>query len=601
MTMITRLESALVDQIAAGEVIERAASVVKELVENALDAGAHRIRVDIEGAGLRLIRVLDDGAGIAADELALALERHATSKICQASDLHRIRTLGFRGEALPSIAAVSRMRLSSRARGSASGAELSARGGRGAQVRPSPHPPGTRVEVRDLFFNTPARRKFLRSDVAEARAIASRISQFAVAHPEVHFEYRQEDRLMLDAPGAESLRERLAQVLGADAADHLIEVEESDPGGVTVRGLVSDAEGSRGNRSGQWLYVNRRLVRDRSLSHALQEATSAYIPKGRHAGAFLFITVAPGDVDVNVHPAKWEVRFARPQQVRSVVYRAVRGAALRTLAFSEAPLPRSTGERSATGEGARASSTGAHTGGWFVPRSEPPALSEPPASAAGAGAGSQIAADSSHDATARPLPLGSNAPERLVPLAQYRNSFIIATDGRDLLIVDQHVAHERILYERILREWEQGRPEAQPLLLPRPVSLSAEEMVTFEHVRGALAQAGFRIEPFGSREVILREAPVAAGSENVEALVRGLLEEGEEARRGQPLASLRERLAARCACHAAIKIHTPLNIEKMEFLLRELLRTRTPFLCPHGRPIVLRLADKALERAFRRC
>jgi DNA mismatch repair protein MutL len=600
MSRIERLRSGVIDQIAAGEVIERPASVAKELLENALDAGASRIRVETEAAGLSLIRVLDDGAGIAADDLALALERHATSKIRDASDLHQIHTLGFRGEALPSIASVSRLRLVSRAAGAEEGAEVRVQGGRREDVRPHAHPPGTLVEVRDLFFNTPARRKFLRSAPAESRALSLRISQLAVAHSQVRFDHFHDGRPLLESPRATSLRERVAQVHGAQAAEHMLDVEGEGPGGISVRGLVSDAAGSRGNRSGQWLYVNGRLIQDRPLTHAIHEAASDYIPKGRHATAFLFIEVPPEAVDANVHPAKWTVRFSHPDRVRSLIYRAVREAAQRALAFSPAPTPvqgsteapeRATPEALSHSDLAEPKPPSWLAGG--DPRERPRSGFGP------AEAGREPVP--APEAAARPLPLGGEAPATLVPLAQYRNSFIVATDGRDLLIVDQHVAHERILYERVLRQWAEGKAERQPLLLPRPVSLSPEEMVTFEEVRGELEQAGFRIEPFGPREVVLREAPAMAGSEDVEGLVRGLLEEGLEARQGRALASLRERLAARCACHAAIKVHTPLSIEKMEFLLRELLKTRTPFLCPHGRPIVLRLSDRALERAFGRC
>ncbi len=600
MSAIQRLESGVIDQIAAGEVIERPASVIKELIENALDAGAGRVRIETQGAGLSLIRVLDNGSGIASGDLALALERHATSKIRNASDLQQIQTLGFRGEALPSIASVSRLRLISRATGTVEGAVLTVQGGEQEKVQPHPHPPGTQIEIRDLFFNTPARRKFLRSAAAETRALSLRISQFAIAHPQVRFEHIHDGRLLLEAAPTNSLKERVAQVQGVEVAEHLLEVEEESTGGLLVRGLVSNAAGSRGNRSGQWLYVNGRLIQDRSLGHAIHEAASDYIPKGRHAAAFLFIRVPPEAVDVNVHPAKWEVRFSQPGRVRSLVYGAVRGAALRVLAFSTAPtpvagMPEDSGQPVAAppgGEWATVLDPGVPAPGQT--------LREPVRATFGSTA-TLRPQPAAPEAAARPLPLGGEAPTSLVPLAQYRNSFIVATDGSDLLIVDQHVAHERILYERILRQWDEGKAERQPLLLPRPVTLSPEEMVTFEEVRSELEEAGFRIEPFGPREVILREAPAVAGSENVEALVRGLLEEGIEARQGRALASLRNRLAARCACHAAIKVHTPLSMEKMEFLLRELLRTRTPFLCPHGRPIVLRLTDRALERAFGRC
>ena len=597
MARIHQLESPVVDQIAAGEVIERPASVLKELVENALDAGAHRIQIEIEGSGLGLIRVLDDGEGILPEDLPLALERHATSKIRQLDDLERIRTMGFRGEALPSIAAVSRLRLSSRARAGAEGAEIDSRGGRTNPVRPCAHPPGTRVEVRDLFHNTPARRKFLRTPAGEARAIAALVSQFAMAHPQTHFIFSADSRPLLDAPPARDLRERAARILGTEALEHLLDVDAAGEHGLEVRGLVSDPQGARGNSSAQWLYVNLRMVRDRALSFAIREAASEFIPRGRHAAAYLFLALPPRDLDVNVHPGKWEVRFARPDRVRSLVYGAVRDAARRNLAFGGAPMPLPEpaplqpegGGRSSVSPGGPAAALqsaapGASSGGF-------PALSEPAAIWAGTGG-----------AVARPLPLDAGAhPEFLRPLGQYRESFILATDGRDLLIVDQHVAHERILYERILRDWEQGKVERQALLLPQPVTLSPEEMLTYRFLRPTLEEAGFRIEPFGEREVILREAPAAAGLENTEGLIHALLEEGEEARRGRPLESLRQRLAASCACHAAIKIHTPLTREKMEFLLRELLRTRTPFLCPHGRPIVLRLGTHALERSFGRC
>jgi DNA mismatch repair protein MutL len=601
MGKIRRLDESVVGQIAAGEVVERPASVLKELLENSIDAGARHIRVEAEGAGSALLRVADDGEGIGEDDLPLALERHATSKLASAADLRALATLGFRGEALPAIAAVSRLRILSRARGAASGAEISVRGGRPGVVRPAARAAGTLVEVRDLFHNAPARRKFLRSPAGEARALATLVSQFALCHPSIGFFYAQDGRTLLDAPAASSLRERAAQVLGAEEAERLLDVSGSDAAaGLEIGGLVSGPEGARGNRSAQWLYVNGRLVRDRSLSAALHEAASGFIPAGRHAAAYLFLTLEAGDVDVNVHPAKWEVRFSRPDAVRGLLFRAVRAAAQSHGAFREAPAPYpdaatawppTSGAPMAAGGALR--SIQAREGAWGAGADL--------AAAEGVALGETAPAGIASAVSARPLPLGAGAPEFLRPLGQFRESFILATDGRDLLIVDQHVAHERILYERILREWEEGRLERQSLLLPLPVELSPEEMAAFRFLQPLLEQSGFRIEPFGEREVILREAPAAAGCDNGERLVRALLEEGEEVRRGRPLDGLRERLAATCACHAAIKIHTPLTREKMEHLLRELLRTRTPFLCPHGRPVVLRLTEQALVRSFGRC
>ncbi len=602
MGKIHRLESTLVDQIAAGEVVERPASVVKELVENALDAGARNVHIDTEGAGLDLIRVSDDGEGIAEEDLSLALERHATSKVRSASDLERIRTLGFRGEALPSIAAVSRLRLSSRARRADSGAEIESRAGRAGAPRPCPHPPGTRVEVRDLFHNTPARRKFLRTPAGESRAIAALVSQFALAHPAVRFALRQDARALLDAPPARDLRERAVQVLGAESAGRLLDFEAHESAALRVWGLVSDPEGARGNRAAQWLFVNGRLVRDRALSQALQEAASEFIPHGRHAMAVVFVEVPPEEVDVNVHPAKWEVRFARPNAVRSVLVRGVREAARTLMPFRSAPWPlalsapaQADALRQPPGESAPPplGAGGLRSAGAPPTGLAPalPALGEAPAFW-----------PAGMESLARPLPLGAGGhPEFLRPLAQYRESFILATDGSDLLIVDQHAAHERILYERFLRAWEEGKLERQPLLLSQPVSLSPEELVTLEVVGPVLERAGFRLERQGEREVVLRQAPVTPGAEGAETLVRVLLAEGAESRSGGLLAGLRERVAAGTACQAAIKIHTPLTREKMETLLRQLLETRVPFLCPHGRPVVLRLGQGAMERAFGRC
>jgi DNA mismatch repair protein MutL len=587
MGKIRRLDDQVVGKIAAGEVVERPASVLKELVENSLDAGARHIRVEVEGAGSTLLRVADDGEGIREDDLPLALERHATSKLRSEGDLLSLSTLGFRGEALPAIAAVSRLRILSRARGAPGGAEIAAVGGRVGPVRPAAHGAGTLVEVRDLFHNAPARRKFMRTPAGEARALAILMSQFSLCHPSVHLFYAQDGRTLLDAPAASSLRERAAQVLGGEAVEHLLDVSGRDEeAGVRIGGLVSDPQGARGNRSAQWLYVNGRLVHDRALASALHEAASGFIPAGRHAAAYLFVTVGAGEVDVNVHPAKWEVRFARPDAVRGLLFRAVRSAALGHGAFRQAPPPR---PETATPEFAGEARGWGGASGSGLASALPAALAEP------APGGSAAAL------SARPLPLGGEAPEFLRPLGHFRESFILATDGRDLLIVDQHAAHERILYERILREWEEGKMERQRLLLPLPVELSPGEMAAFRFLAPLLEQAGFRIEPFGEREVILREAPAAAGCEHSERLVRALLEEGEEVQRGRPLEGLHERLAATCACHAAIKIHTPLTREKMEHLLRELLRTRTPFLCPHGRPVVLRLTGPALERSFGRC
>jgi len=598
---IHRLPPDLANQIAAGEVVERPASVVKELVENALDAGARRISITVDLGGKKLIRVEDDGDGMEPEDARLAIERHATSKIARADDLGAIRTLGFRGEALPSIASVSHFTLRTRpstrssvapeASAPQSGTEIKVNGGTIASVREVGAPEGTSIEVADLFYNLPARRKFLKSDVAETTQISRLVTQLALGYPEVGFTLVSGPRTLLQCPPAGGLRERFFHLYG-DRPD-LVDVKK-ESGGVQIEGFVA-ALGDQGPvRGAQNVFVNRRIVKDRTIAHAIIDAYSVATIKERSPEVHLFIRIPPDRVDVNVHPTKAEVRFLEQSLIHEVLRRALGEA----LGAGRAPELQFRLEQDVPGPGDPR------------PMSIPGVLAG--ASVANRWSSEQLPADSSQ------LPAGSFQPppsnlqpstpnlqppvhdiRPMIPLGQFRDTFIIAVDDEGVAIIDQHVAHERVLFEQVMERLTSGRLESQRLLTPILLELSAAQRDALKQHAGTLDRLGMEIEEFGGDSVRLSAVPALLEPAECEAAVRALAEDLEGLGNAGVDDALR-RIAATMACHAAVKANYPLTLDKMRYILEELRRTAYSSVCPHGRPVVLRLTRREIEKNFQR-
>jgi len=628
--IIRQLPPDVANQIAAGEVIERPASVVKELVENALDAGARHVTISIELGGKALVRVEDDGVGMSPADAALALQRHATSKIASAHDLAAIRTLGFRGEALPSIASVSHFVLRTRERGSLSGTEIRVDGGAASPAREVAAPEGTCIDVGDLFYNLPARRKFLKADAAESAQITRLVTQIALGYYDVGVTLISNERRVMQCPPAASLRDRIYQVLGE--RPDLIELFR-ESAGIRITGFVAALAEQGPVRGPQHVFVNRRIVRDRSLQHAITDAYSTATIRERSPEVHLFLELAPDRVDVNVHPTKAEVRFLEPGLVHEVLRRGLIDAlgkpAVPNLRFGSAGAGIGMGgggldafREAGRSGGAAPSLPGVFgeplgAGGALLARdglavamtAAEPGTDPWTHAALGDGAG----VDGADDAGPGRLAVGERAaaaavdrrgvvdPVRpMVPLGQLRDTFIIAIDSEGLLIVDQHVAHERILYEQVLERLTSRSLERQRLLTPLVLELSAAQVEALAARGDDLARLGFEVEPFGDRTVHVAAVPAIVKVEAAAAAIRALADDLDGRDRGAPVDVAVKHLAATIACHAAVKAHDPLTIEKMQYLLDELRRTAYSTICPHGRPVLLRLTRREIERAFDR-
>lgn len=615
MPRIHRLPPELANQIAAGEVVERPASVVKELVENALDAGARRIAIEIDRGGKRLIRVEDDGAGMEPEDARLALERHATSKIRSADDLAAICTLGFRGEALPSIASVSRLVLRTRARGAAAGIELRVEAGLVVAEREAGAPEGTAVEVADLFFNLPARRKFLKADAAESAQVSRLVAQLALAYPEVGFRLTSAGRPVLHCPPVGDLRSRFYQLYG-DRPD-LVEVRK-EVAGLRLTGFVA-ALGDHGPvRGAQNLFVNRRIVRDRTLAHAIGAAYAVATIKERSPEAHLFLELPADRVDVNVHPTKAEVRFLEPSLVHEVLRRAV-GEAIGAGRPPELSLRPDVPAAPATGpvpvapalQGALDAWAG--RGGWpsrpdpavqpaaaAIPAADRPWTGAQPPAGSRAGMGGASATTGTREVGHVDRHAAIAAVRPMVPLGQFRDTYIIAVDAEGLCIVDQHVAHERVLFEQIVEQLTTGPLASQRLLQPVVLELAPAERAALRIHRADLDRLGFEVEEFGGRAVRIGAVPALLGVEQAAAAVKALADDLEGLDRGTGVGEALRRLAATMACHAAVKANQPLTREMMTYLLQELRRTAYSSVCPHGRPVVLRITRREIEKNFQR-
>ncbi len=658
MGRIHILSENVANKIAAGEVVERPASVVKELLENALDAGARRIRVTIEAGGKKLIQITDDGCGMVRDDAMLAFERHATSKIRNADDLLTIATLGFRGEALPSIASVSRLRLETRTPEDPAGTVVEIAGGKILTVEEAGLPLGTCITVRDLFYNIPARRKFLKAESTELSHIASLVTHYALAHPEMHWELHSATNAMLVAPPVGDHSQRIYQVFGKDTLDQLIPLsallplervglpqpppwrrkqvedepqEEPGKGEIKLHGFVSRPEIQKLNRGSIFIFVNGRLIRDRLVQHALTEAYRNIIPPTVYPVVLLFLEMPATEVDVNVHPSKTEVRFRQSSLLHDFIRDSVRAKLMR-----ERPVPSFMTEMHASPKASPSLTPGVlagdvgelqiteadaafalraqelppftaslqFEGGGIeiyanaavpVARFGPQTFGGPavvPAPASGGGCAPEIADDD--------VPASLESLASLRPVGQIRDSFILAINAHGLWIIDQHVAHERILFERISKQRLAESPERQQLLMPMIVELTPGQMAVFAEISGELNRNGFEVEPFGSRTIAVKTTAAGIVAGDVEHLLHEILEQFEREDQALNLDRIRTNIAASIACHAAIKVNMPLEQNKMEWLLRELAKTDCPMSCPHGRPVVLRYSVKDIQRAFKR-
>jgi DNA mismatch repair protein MutL len=687
MGRIHVLSETVANKIAAGEVVERPASVVKELLENALDAGATRIKVAVEAGGKKLIQITDNGCGMVRDDALLAFERHATSKIKDAEDLLTVATLGFRGEALPSIASVSRLRLETcaaepsaverSAEKTAAGTIIEINGGRIARVEEAGLPQGTSITVRDLFFNIPARKKFLKAESTELSHIASLVTHYALAHPEKHIELHSATNAMLVAPPVAGHAERVYQIFGKETLDQLIAVsavqslqhtglpqpppwrrqvtEEDDnildssispgagidtpPGEMRLHGFVSKPEIQKLNRNSIFVFVNGRLIRDRLVQHGLTEAYRNIIPPMVYPVVLLFLEMPAGEVDVNVHPSKTEVRFRQSTAMHDFVRDTVRAALMKAR-----PVPQFVTEIRAHATASSGLTPGAReweppsdlTSGADAPMRaiyEPAvgefALQAPPVVAASArlqftggiaveanaaipvarGLENNFAEVIPGDGCAPALDVSEGAVEEdatlaalttLRPLGQIRNSFILAVNDDGLWIIDQHVAHERVLFERVLKQRAAHKAQSQRLLMPIVLELSPAQQAVFAEIADELQHNGFEAEPFGARSVAVKVAPAGVDAAAVEHMLHELLDQISREEQSLNLEKIRGRIAASIACHAAIKVNMPLEQNKMEWLLAELAKTDHPMSCPHGRPVVLRYSLKDIQKAFKR-
>jgi DNA mismatch repair protein MutL len=638
-------------------VVERPASVVKELLENALDAGATRIRVEIEAGGRKLIRIVDNGHGMGRDDALLAFERHATSKLRSSDDLLSIATLGFRGEALPSIASVARVSLETRAAEDEAGTVLEIAGGKMLRVEDAGLPEGTTIAVRDLFFNTPARRKFLRAEQTELGHVAALVTHYALAHPQKHFELHSATQALLVAPAVANAGERLYQIFGRETFESLIPVaaeidfakaglpepppwkrgedyEAAEPGFVRLSGFVSKPELQKLNRNSIYVFVNGRLIRDKLILHAFNEAYRNIIPPTSFPVVLLFLEMPPQEVDVNVHPAKTEVRFRQGSFVHDFVRDSVRTALMHarpaasffqalhggatasaSLMVDVSPLPGVDQALYEPREVMVAESEGAIEPGdveafALQERMVPPSAGRLGFEGAGMAVGYEehratpLIHDEAVDEWGTRSDGGStgtlNSLASLKPLGQLRDSFILATNEEGLWIVDQHVAHERVLFEKILRERKVEAVQRQRLLMPVLVELLPEQMVTFAAIAEELERNGFEAEPFGPRTLAVKATPVGLEGRELERVLEEVLGVTEKSAQVENEELRRTRIAASIACHAAIKVNMRLEPAKIDWLLEELGKTEHPMSCPHGRPIALRYSLRDIQRAFQR-
>lgn len=687
MNKIKILPDNLANQIAAGEVVERPASVVKELIENALDAGAKRLSIEIELGGRRLMRVTDDGTGMSRDDAILSFERHATSKIKTLEDLSRIATLGFRGEALASIASVAKVELVTKLAEDTAATRVYIEGGKLVDVKEAARPVGTTITVRDLFFNTPARRKFMRSEATENYYLTNIVTHYALANPEIAFTLTNNGREIVRVSPAKDLRERAYQLFGAQLFESLLPVSGGREFVANISGFVSAPRERRSTRDGQYFFINRRFVRDKIISGGLLEGFRSVLPHGVYPVAFLFLEIPFEELDVNVHPAKTEVRFRRPEAVKEVISEAIRGALKNAgiLQIENQDLKAESQESRIDNESENSSlNISQETPRTFQPaieyavenpnknpgnensgnqtvhreaqqlivENEPPNFEIPISSidfeesaqaksqestikSQNSESESQISVEKSAANYEQPANIKDlistsdsqlstlnsqpstpivdsavNIPKsieveslssvKIRPIAQLHDSFIIATDHEGLLLIDQHVAHERILFDKFRQKESLRKIESQNLLLPETFDLSPAQSIAFEQIEPELENLGFGVMRLSGRTIAVKSVPTDLPPAEVRNLLAEILDSFAGDKRGHAKSTLRDSIAASLACKAAVKINMKLTPEKMQWLIDRLLATSSPTTCPHGRPVILRLTMKDIERGFHR-
>lgn len=655
MGRIRILPDQIANQIAAGEVVERPASVVKELLENSLDAGATDVRVEVESGGRRMIRIVDDGCGMLRDDALLAFERHATSKLRHVKDLLSISTLGFRGEALPSVASVSRLLLETRSVEETTGTRIEIAGGKMLRCEEAAYGGGTSITVRDLFYNVPARRKFLRTEPTELAHIASLVTHYSLAHPDKTFQLNSGAAELLHVTPVATLKERVYQVFGSQVLDDLVDigVRERDlflpPPSVppseaiaefrndekpeTTRrfrltGFFSRPQVQKGNRNSIFIFVNGRLIRDRLVLHAISAAYHNLIPPSSYPFALLFLESDAEEVDVNVHPSKTEVRFRHGSFVHDFVRDTIRERLMESRpapSFSPATRPASSVQPAARlpysefsqmlEDQPPASEVEVQPAAEVVPEFvlQPargplprldfsgPAIEVAPGPPPSGKLRRNLDAHGEFPRDAIPAPeISLSVLSELRPLGQIHESFIIAASRDGLWIIDQHVAHERILFEQVMKQRAAGRVEMQQLLLPMILQLTAEQQIDYARIADELHASGFETEPFGNRTIAVKAAPAAVSAADLESVLFEILETAEGESQGLSLDDLRRNICASIACQAAIKINMRLEMSKMEWLLKALAATDCPMSCPHGRPIAMHYSTREILKAFHR-
>ena len=614
MSRIKLLPETLASQVAAGEVVERPASVVKELIENSVDAGARAIEVGIQRGGMSRIRVVDDGCGMDRDDALLSLERHATSKIASAADLSAISTLGFRGEALPSIASVSRFRLTTREPGAIAGTEILVSGGRIETVRDGGEAPGTQIEVRSLFYNVPARRKFLRSETTETRNIEHQFSLQALAHPAIGFSLVREDKVALKLPTTTSLRDRIRDLYGAELLDDLLEISARDRGGIQVRGWIGRAGLSRQTRAQQFVFVNGRAIESGIFSTGLREGYHTALMRGQFPVTFLFVELDPREVDVNVHPAKREVRFRDPAGVREAIVEAVQ----RTLESGRVdwqrkfspPVPAIAGtiavSSQASGERGFVSTQPLEAvppqiaGRTTAVSSQTSSATEPPAVLGKEASSFEIMGRDS----ARPSTFASAStprPDQQFQIIGVLNRLYVLMENSDgLVLVDQHAAHERILFEELRRRMEEQGVPSQRMLLPQIFSLPPRDAEWVERNAATLQKMGIGIENFGPHSFRVDTLPAFLEIADGAGFLRQVIDELKTTSRSSSPLRLGEDMIAKTVCRHAVKANDPLRYPEIEKLIRDLLACDLPYCCPHGRPTMIQISHAELEKKFGR-
>ena len=592
---IRALPDTLINQIAAGEVVERPASVVKELVENALDAGAARVDIDLEDGGVRLIRVRDDGGGIVADELPLAVARHATSKIASLDDLEAVATLGFRGEALPSIASVSRFALTSRTTGDEHGASLQVDGGRIGEIVPKAHPPGTTVEVRDLFYNVPARRKFLRAERTELGHIEDWLRSLALARPDVELRVSHNGKPARRYKGGSELftGERLVETLGEEFVRHALQIDralgQESGHHLRLHGWIAQPTYNRAGADQQYLYVNGRSVRDRSVAHAVRQAYADVLFHGRQPAYALFLEIDPARVDVNVHPAKHEVRFRDARLIHDFVQRTLYDALAETRA-GNAPLVAAVSTQAAV----------AREYAQAMPQSNLALRVDEARAGYAALYGNTASTQPQAQFAALPEANDAGVPPLGYALAQLHGIFILSETSDGLIVVDMHAAHERIGYEKLKAAHDGAGLRTQPLLVPRTVAVSEREAEVAEREAATLAELGFETSRAGPQSLLLRAVPALLAHGDTEALLRDVLADLREHGDTRRIKAARDELLSTMACHGAVRAHRRLTIPEMNALLREMEATERSGQCNHGRPTWARFSLSDIDRWFLR-